>query len=107
MTKNKGMPIIIVVSCEKEDLLGSLSHLLFKYKTIIRAPEREDRRIIVEHCIRKILPDWNNANREIDTLELAKYLQGKSFRDISNLLQKLLKTLPSKNIHKVLIEGIT
>ena len=81
-TKLRGTRVIIVVSCEKEEPLGNLSQILFKHKIGLRSPERDDRSMIVEYCLSKIVKDYRKFRDDLKCTELAKLLQGKSFRDI-------------------------
>ena len=57
----------------------------------MKSPEREDRQQIVNICL-------NNKQENINAPEIAKFLQGKQFRDIQNLLQKLTKNIQSENL---------
>lgn len=87
--KLRGASAIIIVSCEKEEPLGNLSQILFKHKIALRPPERDDRAMIVDFCLSNTVKDFEKHKDDINCQELAKLLQGKSFRDIQNLLCKL------------------
>jgi hypothetical protein len=65
--KERNSKTVVVVTCEKEEMLGNLSHLLFKHKVIMKSPEREDRQQIINFCL-------NNKLININAPELAKFL---------------------------------
>lgn len=77
---------LVVISCEKEDLMQNVT--VVKHKVNMRAPDRSERKQIVDHCLAQL--DING----VDSTEIAKLLQGKSFRDIQRLLSKVTKSLP-------------
>ena len=101
--KLAGARAIIVVSCEKEELLGSLGRILFKHKIALKPTERDDRALIVDFCLKHTRKQITGS---VNCMELAKLLQGKSFRDIQNLLTKLGRQLPESDVEKFLTQGI-
>jgi peroxin-6 len=77
-------PVFLIATCEKEEEMGTLGRILFADRVKIEAPERADRAQMVEHMVK---------SDEIDYAELAKYLQGKSFKEMQMLLTKVTRHL--------------
>ena len=68
---------IIFISAEKADDLASLTKLLqLKRQVKIDLPERADRKRVLEALMPSHILD------SVDMLEIAKYLQGKTYRDM-------------------------
>ena len=68
---------IIVITAERAENLASLTKLLqLTGQVKIELPERADRKRILEALMPK------HISESIDMLEISKYLQGKTYRDI-------------------------
>ena len=91
----KSRKIIIFITAEKPDTLTSLTNLLqFKKQIKIELPERADRRRILDSLVPK------HVSESVDMLEMAKYLQGKTFRDIKQTMMKFKRKLPQYFMRK-------
>lgn len=73
-----------MITCEKADQLGALGNIQFKNRAKIDLPERSERAAILNHVL-----DGNPGN--VDTQEVAKYLQGKTFKEVKQIVSKLQK----------------
>ena len=81
---------IIFISAEKADELASLTKLLqLKRQARIDLPERADRKRILEALMPSHVLD------SVDMLEIAKYLQGKTYRDMKQTVMKIKRKLPA------------
>ena len=87
--QQRGQTILLVITCEKNEELSSLTCMQFKHKFKLDLPERNERATILSHLIQA----KNKAWRDIDCFELAKYLQGKTFKDLKQIVTKLVKRL--------------
>ena len=89
MLERQSSPILLVISVDKAEKISPLSKLLqLKKQVRIELPERLDRKLILEDLVPKRLLD------SIDMLEIAKYLQGKTYRDIKQIVQKMRRAFP-------------
>jgi hypothetical protein len=73
---------------------------IIKHKICMRQATREERTKIVNFCCNILNIKLENA------AELAKLLQGKSFKDIQRMMSKLAKNMPSQDVQKYLETGI-
>ena len=73
-----------MITCEKADQLGALGNIQFKNRAKIDLPERSERAAILN-----LVLDGNPGN--VDTQEVAKYLQGKTFKEVKQIVSKLQK----------------
>ena len=88
--KTAATDIVIVISIEKADELDAFGGgLSLKHRVKLDLPERLDRKLIME----PLLPPAFAAR--VDLLEVSKYLQGKTFRDIRQIVTKLARKEPS------------
>ena len=71
----EGKPIFVVLTCEKADQLGALGNIQFKNRVKIDLPERNERTSIIEYIL-------GGASTEVDSQEVSKYLQGKTYKEI-------------------------
>ena len=94
---------IVFITAEKADNLSTLSTLLqFKKQIKVELPERGDRKRMLESLVPQHIAD------SVDLLEVAKYLQGKTFRDIKQTIQKIKRKLPAYFKENVLAgDGLT
>ena len=73
-----------MITCEKADQLGALGNIQFKNRAKIDLPERNERTAVIEHILGK-------SDDEVDSQEISKYLQGKTFKEIKQIMNKLKK----------------
>ena len=82
--KSKNITVFIVITCEKPDQLGALGTIQFKNRAKIDLPERNERVSIVDYV--------KSKSQTGDSAEISKYLQGKTFKEIRQILFKLRKS---------------
>lgn len=76
---------MLVVSVERLDSLPDFLKPCFNYRAHISNPEKDDRISILKW----LLPEQDT---EIDFEDAQKYLQGKTFKDIQNIVHKIKRS---------------
>lgn len=102
-----------MATCEKPgDVLDTISKALFREKFHIRNPEKQEREAIIKWLLDKDqrlmqqIPD--DIRQDIDVVSIAKYLQGKCFKEIRSILLKVTSGLTDQRIqdHSIFNESV-
>ena len=71
--------------------IGEPFSKLFRDKFAVKLPEKADREAIIKWILQQ-------GNMEYDVQQIAKYLQGKAFKEIKSILTKVTKGKPSEDL---------
>ena len=84
--------VIIVATCEKQGDIASSFNCLFKEKFAFKNPEKLDRETIVTWLLKNDETVKRQSDRNLDVASMAKFLQGKNFKEIRSILVKVTKS---------------
>ena len=81
--------VLYVISCEKSEEQSMLVGMQLKHKYKIELPERKERAVVLKQVV---------GDDGVDCDELAKYMQGKTIRDMKQIVMKLRRKMKGKVI---------